>query len=123
MILYACSDLLWATRVKAAAEALGIPARPVRSVEMLRARLADSAPGALVVDLETGSLGIDLIRWAVSAGGLRVVAFGPHVEVDALSAAREAGAHRVLSRGAFADRLPDLLRELGGAGGAGQGSP
>lgn len=116
MILYACSDLLWATRVKATADALGVAARPVRSVEMLEARLADSAPRALLVDLETGALGIELIARAVLEEGVRIVAFAPHVASEALGAAREAGAHRVLSRGAFADRLPDLVRELGAPG-------
>lgn len=116
MILYACSDLLWATRVKATAEAQGVAARPVRSVEMLEARLADSAPTALLVDLETGALGIELIARAVLEQGVRIIAFAPHVATDALTAAREAGAHRVLSRGAFSDRLPDVLRDLGGPG-------
>lgn len=116
MILYACSDLLWASRVKGTADRLGVPARPVRSVEMLEARLADSEVTALIVDLETGPLGPALIARAVEAGGIRVVAFGPHVDAAALSAAREAGAHRVLSRGAFAERLPQLLAELAGGG-------
>lgn len=116
MILYSCSDLLWATRVKATADALGIPSRPVRSVEMLESRLADASPVALLVDLEMGFTGIELIARAVAAGGLRVLAFGPHVATDALANARLAGADRVLSRGAFADRLPDLLRELAGGG-------
>ena len=42
MILYLASDLLWATRIKRAAEDLRITARPVRSLEMLEARLAEA---------------------------------------------------------------------------------
>lgn len=118
MILYACSDLLWDTRVKTTAESLGVGARPVRSVEMLHARLADSDVRGLIVDMETGALGLALIGAAAGRGvgsaPIRVVAFGPHVATEALQAAREAGAGRVLSRGAFSARLPQILIELSG---------
>ncbi|MEZ6235065.1 MAG: hypothetical protein R3B68_12835 [Phycisphaerales bacterium] len=46
MILYLASDLLWATRIKRAAEDLRIAARPVRSLEMLEARLGESRGAA-----------------------------------------------------------------------------
>jgi hypothetical protein len=46
-------------------------------------------------------------------GGIRVLAFGPHVAVEAMHRAREAGADAVLARGAFDRRLPEILRELG----------
>ncbi|HZW10534.1 MAG TPA: hypothetical protein VFF69_11585 [Phycisphaerales bacterium] len=116
MILYAAADLLWATRIKETCVSLGIAARPVRTLEMLGARLADSPVRGLIVDLETGDLGLELIRRARAAGsarpGLAVVAFGPHVAADLFAAARAAGADRVLARGAFSDRLPELLRAL-----------
>ena len=126
MILYLCADLLWATRVKSAAEDLGIPARPVRSMEMLEARLADSEVRGLIVDLEAGPVGLEMIRRVVGFrdgvgdraeavtgdGAIRVVAFGPHVEVEALEAAQQAGARRVMARGAFAKGLGGVLRGL-----------
>lgn len=119
MILYACSDLLWATRVKATAEGLGLPARPVRSTQMLADRLGEGGVRGLIVDIDTGELGLELIRAAAASGlGFPIVAFGPHVAADALGAAREAGAHRVIARGAFADRLPQILTDLA-AGGSG----
>lgn len=116
MILYVAADLLWATRIKATAEAVGVAARPVRSEEMLLARLADSPVHALIVDLEAGDLGIRLIeRLRADAGpgvAIRVLAFGPHVDVEAMERARLAGADRVMARGAFSDQLPDLLAQL-----------
>ncbi len=124
MILFHCADLLWATRVKLAAEDLGILARPVRTMEMLEARLADSDIHGLIVDLESGALGIELIERVVGLGEgswagdneIRVVAYGPHVAEEALEAAREAGAWRVLARGAFANGLGGILRELEAGG-------
>lgn len=118
MILYAAADLLWATRIKGACDAAGIPARPVRSTEMLHARLAEGAVRGLVVDLETGELGIELIRAArlaeTQARGLFILAFGPHVAVEQFEQARRAGADRVIARGAFSDRLAQILAEIEG---------
>lgn len=131
MILYSAADLIWATRIKGAADALGVPCRPARSVEMLEARLADSDVRALIVDLDAPDPGVSmaLIRrvaeenrgrtsenggdgGGAGEGAIRVVAFGPHVATDLLRAAREAGAHDVMVRGAFAARLGDVLRAL-----------
>jgi DNA-binding NarL/FixJ family response regulator len=118
MILYVCADLLWATRIKSTAEAAGLSARPVRSAEMLRDRLADSDVRALVVDLEAGETGLALIRRLRGPDAppehrrVRVLAFGPHVNTEAFERARAAGADRAIARGGFAERLADVLRDL-----------
>lgn len=126
MVLYVASDLVWATRIRGTLDALGIPSRPARTLEMLRARLGDSPVRALIVDLEH-SEAIDFIREvrgpraalghdspASQAGEPRetpihIVAFGPHVETDRLRAAAEAGADEALARGAFDRRMPEIL--------------
>ncbi len=128
MILYCCSDLLWATKVKSTADALGIPCRPARNLDMLNARLADSPVKGLILDLESGPVAMELLARVKPAGLLgaqasdgagecaaspiRVIAFGPHVEVGALQSAAAAGADSVMTRGAFNARLPEILREL-----------
>ena len=128
MILYCASDLLWASKIKGTGDALGIVCRPVRNAEMLAARLADSDVRALIVDLEAGEVGLGLIgqlraheRGAAGMGGglggaIRILAFGPHVEKARLQAARDAGADAVYPRGAFADRLAELLQALSTGG-------
>ncbi len=115
MIVYLASDLIWATRIKATAEGIGIAARPVRTVEMLRARLADSDVRALILDLEAGETAIQMLselRGDERTANVRVVAFGPHVNVEMLEKARSGGADRVMTRGAFDARLVELLKEL-----------
>ena len=122
MILYCASDLLWATRIKATADSLGIPCRPARNPEMLAARLGDSDVRGMIVDLEAGDVALSLIRSLRSdppPGGqtakrIPVIAFGPHVATEALQAARQAGADRVMTRGAFDSGLVELLRTLEG---------
>lgn len=117
MILYFAADLLWGTRIKSTADAAGVPARPVRSIEMLEARLADSPVKGLLVDLDSPEMAMALILRLREQGSapdraIPVVAWGPHVAVEALRAAKAAGANAVLARGAFSRRLVEILRGL-----------
>jgi hypothetical protein len=122
MILYLAADLVWASKIKACASAVGVEARPVRTMEMLEARLTDSAPRALLVDLDKPDEALAMIarvkRGAAEGGpAVRVVAWGPHVAKDLLQAARDAGADQVLTRGAMDHGLEDILVRLGAGGG------
>ncbi|USN97896.1 MAG: hypothetical protein H6810_06785 [Phycisphaeraceae bacterium] len=119
MVLYSAADLLWATRIKSTADAMGVPCRPARTAAMLRARLGDSEVRAVLLDLDAPEQAWELL--AVLRGpdagerenSIRVIAWGPHVAVDLFAKARELGADEVLTRGAFASALPDLLVRLG----------
>lgn len=150
MIVFYGSDLTWAVKIKSTAEALGIHARPARSIDMLEARLADRDPEprmtAFIADLAEPEIALSLIERVAeenrrrsekhedaqttrdnpgSAGGsggaggpggapaiIRILAFGPHVDADALQRARDLGAHDVTTRGAFSANLPDILLRL-----------
>ncbi len=131
MVLYCAADLLWATRIKSTADALGVPCRPARTVEMLEARLSDSPVRALLVDLEAGENALALIRrlrpdriaapgadapstqpGGVPPASVRIVAWAPHVNVAGLNEARTLGADAVMARGAFSRSLPGLLQAL-----------
>lgn len=127
MVLYLAADLIWATRIKATGEAIGVACRPARDGAMLRARLADSPVRGLIVDLEAGPVALELIAAlrGPEAGererALAVTAFAPHVHTDAMEAAARAGAEAVLARGAFDRRLPDILREMDRGGSSPEG--
>lgn len=112
MILYCASDLVWATRIRRLADDLGLPCRPVRDSEMLRARLAEAPADALIVDLEAEAAEA-VLRAATDPRPGRIVAFGPHVARDLLQAARDLGADEVFTRGAFEAKLPEILTRLG----------
>lgn len=119
-VLYAAADLIWATKIKGTGDGIGVPCRPVRSLEMLEARLADSDVRGLVLDLDTGALAFELLARLRSGAkadrerAIRVVAFGPHVAVDLLRRAQSEGASAVLARGAFNAQLAGVLRALSG---------
>lgn len=118
MILYLAADLVWASKIKATADALSIPCRPVRTLEMLQARLSDSDVKALVADLDKPQEALQMIahlrRAEASAKerSVRILAWGPHVAKDLLQAARDAGADTVLTRGAFDHDLEEILLRL-----------
>ncbi len=128
MILYFAADLLWASKIKSTADALTIPCRPVRSVEMLEARLADGVTDpcpakvvrALLVDLDKPDEAFALVRRLRDERAtprerqIHVFAWGPHVAKELLQAARDEGANQVLTRGAFDHAMDATLRLLSG---------
>ena len=118
-VLFLAADLIWATRIKATAEDLGVAARPVRTMEMLEARLADTNATSLLLDLEKPAEALAMITRLRSAAAtpreraIRIIVWGPHVARDLLQQARDLGADEVLTRGAFDHHLPEILLKLG----------
>ena len=117
MILYLAADLIWASRIKATANALGLAARPVHTLEMLEDRLSDADPVALLLDLDAPSPALAMLARVrdparPTARKLRVLAWGPHVAKDLLQQARDLGADEVLTRGAFDHAMEDILPRL-----------
>ncbi len=115
MLLYHAADLIWATKIKSTAEAVGLQARPVRNPQMLKDRLSEGPVAALLIDLESPEIGLDLIRQVRELAPNprpRVLAFGPHVAKDLFQAARDAGSDEVMPRGAFDHGLPEILLRL-----------
>jgi hypothetical protein len=112
-VLVAVRDLLFRSKISAAADRLGIPLRLAPRGVPLSEAAKDLGGGAALVDLgEPGVL--DEIRRVKAAGGVRVIGFLGHLETDLASAAREAGADEVLSRGQLAGSLDDVLRHASG---------
>ncbi len=124
MIVYFAADLLWASKIKAHSEAIGIHARPVRDVSMLEARLADSDVRGMVVDLDAPETAFALLAKlrehaeTVSKQGknatFRTAAFGPHVDTVSLHRAQTEGVGIVLTRGAMERSMERVLRALEG---------
>lgn len=106
-------DLMFGSKISGAATSLGLASTGFRSVDRLKALIAEhgDAIEVIVVDLDCGDSAVAAIREArASSPDARCVAYGPHVDTERLDAARDAGATDVMTRGAFASGIMDVLR-------------
>src|SRR5213593_1209694 len=94
-ILALIPDLMVATRVQEAAKRLGLDIELAESQEDLLHRPEPGKPAAIVVDLSAAGLDLAAIVTGAHERGVRVLAYGPHVDAPRLRAAREAGIDRV----------------------------
>lgn len=108
------ADLLFASRIRGAAAAVGVRVQTVGTPAALRKAVADARPRLVLVDLDArvgdAPAAIAEVKGEAGEGAVRIVAFGSHLERDALLAARSAGADRVMARSAFVRELPAILQ-------------
>ena len=105
-------DLIFTTKIKGTAAELGYSMMVAGSETQAQSMIEAHRPKVVLIDLNAGALvGPDaLIAYQNIAGSNAwFVAFGSHVEVGALNAARAAGCHVVLPRSRFAAELPELM--------------
>lgn len=125
MLIYSCSDLIFATKIRTTAEVLQVESRPARNIDMLRARLDREDDGkvnepvtCVMIDLEMGEHAFEMIKLASTheakgSGGPMVIAFAPHVMTGAIAGAERVGADMVMARGSFTNQLPELIKQYG----------
>jgi CheY-like chemotaxis protein len=112
-ILAVVSDLMFQSRLREQARALGYEITVADTPESLRDGLARS-PALFVIDLHVDGLDWRQAVEAAKRGGVPVLAFGRHTEAQLLRSAREAGCGRVVPRSTFVEELPRLIEELAG---------
>ncbi|HXY31657.1 MAG TPA: hypothetical protein VEI06_13185 [Gemmatimonadaceae bacterium] len=115
-ILLVMSDLLFRSKLDAAARSAGRELRVARSVEQLERHLGAGAPFAFaVVDLECDTVdsAAAIRRLRATAGGadLSILAYAGHTNVEALLRGRDAGANRVIARSAVEGEFGRLLSQ------------
>lgn len=103
------SDLMLFSRIEAAATVSG--------ASLLRADApsdlpADPPPDLVLVDwsARTSEWADALVAWRASAPSARVILFGPHTDLDAHAAARDARLGPMWARSKLVAELPTLLR-------------
>jgi CheY-like chemotaxis protein len=108
-------DLLFLSRIREAARGARVDVVSARTPDALVAA-ARAGARLVLVDADGGRLpwvdAIRALRAEPSLAAVPVVAFLGHVNVDHAALAREAGATRVVARGAFVAELPALMAEL-----------
>ncbi len=96
-VLVVADDLIWASRLVAAADRAGVQGKIARDAQELAAGLAAPDTAAVIVDLGGRRYdGVEAVRTAANAGG-PVLAVGQHEDVELRRRALAAGAQRVFS--------------------------
>ncbi len=104
-------DILFRSRIDAAAQVLGVEVAYASSVEQAQMRCAELHPAIVFADLSDANFPADVVASAIKRNGTaRLVGFASHVDLKSLASAREAGFDLTLSRSEFTSRLGDLLR-------------
>ena len=103
------SDLIFATKIRGTAAALGVEVAVVRDRAAMLAHLDDAATVILDLNLD-GDDAVELIRLArARPAAPKIVAYCAHVDMDLATAAEEAGVDLVMPRSKFVATLPEIL--------------
>ena len=100
-------DLIFTTKIQGTAKALGYHLEVIGDVLRAKSAIGMLHPHVIFIDLTAGKLSApDAVSDYVKLAGPDVwlVAFGPHVEEEALAKAKAAGCQVVLPRSKFADQ-------------------
>ena len=110
MVVYVVRDLLFVSKIREAAEPLGVAVQGVRDVETL----SDVARGArlVIVDLALPQAlrALELLASDPATAAVPTVGFVGHERTDVMQTARALGCGQVMAKGEFATKLGGLLR-------------
>lgn len=113
MILIAVDDLLFSSKIRAAAKQLGVEIVFARSPEEVLTRTRELRPSLVIFDLNSQRTdpiaALSSIKQDQELSATRTLGFASHVHTEILAAARGAGADAVLPRSAFAANLAEIL--------------
>lgn len=111
MVVGLIADVFFGISVRNAIRKLGFEAQIIKSLDDLDQTVAVYEPDMLVVDMSL--LGSDEENWEAvrdaQDAGVRVLAFGPHREVELFKAAKATGVDRVVSNSQFHREMGALI--------------
>ena len=113
MILAVLDDLLFSSKIKSVAGHLGIPVSLARSAQVALDAMRQTTPALVILDLTTPRIDALGIVAAMKADptleAIPTLAFAGHTQTDLFDKARQAGVGSILTRGAFAEHLPEIV--------------
>jgi DNA-binding NarL/FixJ family response regulator len=110
--LLLCRDLIFLSKIKGTAEALGYRMIVKGDFVAAKAEIESAQPRVVIVDLSAGAVAAPaaLSEYLRIAGpDTQFVGFGSHVDTELLAAAKAAGCQTVIPRSKFSAELPMLL--------------
>jgi DNA-binding NarL/FixJ family response regulator len=115
-VVYFVKDLLFTSKIREAANHLGVVVTSARDPDGLVAAARDAR--LVIVDLRLPDA-LEALRRLVAdpvASEVASVGFVDHEHTDVMDAARSRGCRQVMAKGQFAAALPALLKDLGTGG-------
>jgi len=120
MVMVGVDDLLFQSRMRAAAQLIAAPISFMRQRDALITAVREGQPSLVILDLDCDAIDpIAIIREIRSDPELTripLVGYASHVHADRLQAARDAGCDRVMARSKFVAALPELISSARGPG-------
>jgi len=117
MILAVVDDLMFTSKIRAAASQAGVTLTFVRSSEAALREIRKQAPSLVIFDLNnprTDPMGtMAAMKQDAALASIPTVGFVSHVDSAVITAARNAGVGEVMARSAFTERLGQILSEYG----------
>jgi DNA-binding NarL/FixJ family response regulator len=106
------NDLIFETKIRSTAQALGIQVTVVRALDALGSELERLRPSLLLADLNTAGPNVVQALATVHGHPARpyVVAYVSHIDQDLAQHAKDAGADQVMPRSRFNAELPRILQ-------------
>ncbi|MGE5138051.1 MAG: hypothetical protein ACM3JD_01205 [Rudaea sp.] len=113
-ILLLVPDLMFGNRIENTARHLGFRVANVATSDDMRAAIAREIPDLVLLTFDrTGDAWLRLAEAARDAG-IKTVAFGSHMNIDAFKRAKELGCAEVLANSRLNSALPNLLAKWSG---------
>lgn len=113
MILCVVDDLMFSTKISAAAKAVQANVAFERAPHQVLPRIRTDRPSLVIFDLNSARLKpietIAALKRDPDLRGTRTIGYVSHVQGELIAAARQAGCDEVLARSAFSEKLADIL--------------
>jgi len=109
-VVYLVRDLMFTSRIRAAAEPLGVEMQGVGDPAALPAAALNAPLVILDLRLPEALMALEQLARDPTTAAVRTVGFVDHERVDVMETARALGCRDVLAKGAFVAALPQLLR-------------
>jgi PleD family two-component response regulator len=113
MILAVLDDLMFSSKIKTAANQLGVDLRFSRSLDGALETMRKNPTTLVIFDLNNTRINPLTIVAAMkddpALSGIPTVGYASHVQTDVIDAARQAGVGEVLPRSAFSAHIGEIL--------------
>jgi PleD family two-component response regulator len=113
MILAVLDDLMFSSKIKTAANQLGVDLRFSRSVDGALETMRKTTTAMVILDLNNERIGplaiVAAMKQDPALASIPTVGFASHVHTDVINAARAAGVGEVLARSAFSQQIGEIL--------------